>query len=59
MSYIKVEKGEPIDKALRRFKKKCTEDGIFEEVKKRVHFRTPRELAVVKREYRRIFNREK
>ena len=38
MISIKVRKGEPLDRALKRFKNKIKEDGVLDEVRARRHF---------------------
>jgi len=41
MSEIKVQKGESLDSALRRFKRSCQEAGVLSEVRKREHYEKP------------------
>lgn len=41
MSEIKVQKGESLDSALRRFKRSCQKAGVLSEVKKREHYEKP------------------
>ena len=41
MSEIKVQKGESLDSALRRFKRSCQKDGVLSEVRKREHYEKP------------------
>lgn len=41
MSEIKVEKGESLDSALRRFKRSCQKAGVLSEVRKREHYEKP------------------
>ena len=43
MSEIKVKKGEPIDKALRRLKKKLDKEGTLKELRNRRHYEKPSE----------------
>lgn len=43
MSRVKVKDGEPIDKAIRRFKKKCEKDGIVQDMRKKARFLKPSE----------------
>jgi len=38
---VRVQKNEPFDKALRRFRKKCQESGVISELKKREHYEKP------------------
>jgi small subunit ribosomal protein S21 len=58
MSYVKVEEGEPLDKALKRFKKECQKSGILTEVRRREHYEKPsvkrkRKLEAARRKMRR------
>ena len=41
MSEIKVQKGESLDSALRRFKRACQKAGVLSEVRKREHYEKP------------------
>lgn len=41
MSEIKVQKGESLDSALRRFKRSCQNAGVLSEVRKREHYEKP------------------
>lgn len=41
MSEIKVQKGESLDSALRRFKRSCQQAGVLSEVRKREHYEKP------------------
>lgn len=41
MSEIKVQKGESLDSALRRFKLSCQKAGVLSEVRKREHYEKP------------------
>ena len=41
MSEIKVQKGESVDSALRRFKRSCQKAGVLSEVRKREHYEKP------------------
>ncbi|MFH0908715.1 MAG: 30S ribosomal protein S21 [bacterium] len=43
MSEIKVRKGEPVDKALRRLKKKLDKEGIMREIRAHRHYEKPSE----------------
>jgi small subunit ribosomal protein S21 len=43
MSVIKIEEGEPLDKALKRFKKECQKSGILAEIRRREHYEKPSE----------------
>lgn len=40
---IKVKKGEPIDRALRRLKKKLDKEGTLKELRNRRHYEKPSE----------------
>jgi len=40
---IRVMKDEPIEKALKRFQKKCQESGLIKEIKKRRAYEKPSE----------------
>jgi small subunit ribosomal protein S21 len=53
-----VEENEPIDKALRRFKKECQKTGVLAEVRKREFYEKPsvrrkRKMEAAKRKQRR------
>ena len=41
MSEIKVQKGESLDSALRRFKRQCAKAGVLSEIRKREHYEKP------------------
>ena len=41
MSEVKVKENEPIENALRRFKKQCQKTGILRELKEREHYNKP------------------
>jgi len=41
VSHINVEDGEPIDRALKRFKKECQKSGIPAEVRRREFYEKP------------------
>lgn len=43
MTEIKLKKGEPVDKALRRLKKKIDREGVLKEVRNHRHFEKPSE----------------
>jgi len=38
---VKVKDGEPFEKALRRFKKKCNKEGIMQKLKESRHYEKP------------------
>ncbi|MFH1753027.1 MAG: 30S ribosomal protein S21 [Candidatus Omnitrophota bacterium] len=44
MSRIEVGNNEPLEKALRRFKKKIEREGIIKEIKARKHYEKPSEM---------------
>ncbi len=41
MSMVKLKKDEPLEKALRRFKKKMDKEGILREMKRHQHYEKP------------------
>ena len=41
MPIIKVRENEPLDSALRRFKRKCQRSGVLSEAKRREHYEKP------------------
>lgn len=41
MSFVVVRKNEPLESALRRFKKLCERDGILQELKRREYYEKP------------------
>ena len=41
MSEIKVQKGETLESALRRFNRSCQKAGVLSEVRKREHYEKP------------------
>lgn len=41
MPEIKVQKGETLESALRRFKRSCQKAGVLSEVRKREHYEKP------------------
>ncbi|MBX3746777.1 MAG: 30S ribosomal protein S21 [Verrucomicrobiae bacterium] len=43
MTEIKLKKGEPVEKALRRLKKKVDREGILKEVRNHRHYEKPSE----------------
>jgi small subunit ribosomal protein S21 len=44
MSEIRLKKGEPIDKALRRLKKKLDKEGTLKEIRNRRYYEKPSEV---------------
>lgn len=60
MPMIHIEEGEPIDRALKRFKKECQKSGIPAEVRRREFYEKPTEVrkrkaaAAVKRQMKRL-----
>lgn len=49
MVMVEVGKGEPVDKALKRFKKACEQAGIVAELKRREFYMKPSEKKALKR----------
>jgi small subunit ribosomal protein S21 len=41
MTWVRVKKNEPIDSAIRRFKKQCEKAGLLHELRKREHYDKP------------------
>ena len=41
MTWVRVKKNEPIDSAIRRFKKQCEKAGLLQELRKREHYDKP------------------
>jgi small subunit ribosomal protein S21 len=41
MAGVRVEENEPIESAIRRFKKQCEKAGILAELRKREHYEKP------------------
>lgn len=41
MPVIKVQEGDSLEAALKKFKRQCERDGILSEVRKREHFEKP------------------
>jgi small subunit ribosomal protein S21 len=41
MSTVKVGENESLDSAIRRFKRKCSRDGIISDLRKREHYEKP------------------
>lgn len=60
MAGVRVKENEPIEVAIRRFKKQCEKAGILSELRKREHFEKPsvrkkkKALAAKKRYLRRL-----
>ena len=60
MAGVRVKENEPIEVAIRRFKKQCEKAGILSELRKREHFEKPsvrrkkKALAAKKRYLRRM-----
>ena len=50
MSEIKVQKGETLESALRRFKRSCQKAGVLSEVRKREHYEKPSVRRILKSE---------
>lgn len=49
MSHVTVRKGEDVNKAIRRFKRKVEREGIMRELKKRKYYLKPSEKKKEKR----------
>ncbi|NQT45966.1 MAG: 30S ribosomal protein S21 [Candidatus Omnitrophica bacterium] len=49
MSQVKIGENEPLERALRRFKKKIEKDGILKQLKARKHYEKPSEIKRRKR----------
>ena len=58
MSEIKVQKGESLDSALRRFKRSCQKAGVLSEVRKREHYEKPSVKRKLKSEAVSLSNRQ-
>ena len=43
MLEVRVQKNESIDKALRRFKKRCDKEAVIKEMRRRRHYMKPSE----------------
>ncbi|MCK4977882.1 MAG: 30S ribosomal protein S21 [Anaerolineales bacterium] len=41
---VRVRRGEDIDSALRRFRKKCEKEGLFNEIRRRSYYEKPSEV---------------
>ena len=41
---VRVRRGEDIDSALRRFRKKCEKEGLFNEIRRRSYYEKPSEI---------------
>ena len=41
MSTVKVGENESLDSAIRRFKRKCSRDGIISDLRKKEHYEKP------------------
>jgi len=54
-SEVQTKKGEPIDKALRRLKKKLDREGVLRELRNRRHYEKPSEIK--RREEKRLVKR--
>ena len=51
MSIVRVGENENIDSALRRFKRKCSRDGIIGDLRKKEHYEKP---SVKKKKHKRL-----
>jgi len=53
MTEIRIKKGEAIDRALRRLKKKLDKEGVLKELRNRRHYEKPSEIKRRKNKQRR------
>lgn len=53
MVYVKVKKGEPIERALKRFSKKVKNSGLFYDLKKHEYYRDKNEMKKFKQSKKR------
>ena len=53
MSRIEVGRNEPLERALRRFKKKIERDGVLKQLKARKYYEKPSEIRRKKRKAKR------
>lgn len=53
MSRVEVKSNEPLEKALRRFKRKIEREGILKQIKARKHYEKPSERKRRKRKGKR------
>lgn len=64
MAEVRVDKDEPLEKALKRFRKKCEQSGILSEIKKRAYYEKPsekkkRKVAEARRKMRKKMLKER
>lgn len=59
MAEVKIQEGESIESALRRFKRKVQQEDIIKEIKKHSYYMKPGEKARVKQALARKRNRKK
>ena len=63
MPVVRVNDGEPFEKALRRFKRECQKEGILSEVRRRAFYEKPsvrkkkKSIAAKKRAMKRLRSR--
>jgi small subunit ribosomal protein S21 len=55
MIRVESRNGEPLEKTLRRFKKRCEKEGLTKDIKKNLHYEKPSEIR--RRESRRLEKR--
>ncbi len=55
MIRIETRPGEPMEKTLRRFKKRCEKEGLTKDIKKNMFYEKPSEVK--RREYRKLEKR--
>ena len=41
MTWVRVKENEPIETAVRRFKRQCEKEGLLKELRKREHYEKP------------------
>ncbi len=55
MIRVETRNGEPLEKTLRRFKKRCEKEGLTKDIKKNLHYEKPSEVK--RRESRKLDKR--
>ena len=55
MIRVEARNGEPLEKTLRRFKKRCVKEGLTKDIKKNLYYDKPSEKK--RREYRKLEKR--
>ncbi|MEO6965919.1 MAG: 30S ribosomal protein S21 [Acidobacteriaceae bacterium] len=59
MAEVKIQEGEPLENALRRFKRKVQQEDIIKEVKRHSYYMKPGEKMCMKQALARKRNRKK